>query len=438
MSQKNSDQLILLDSSSIAARVALLVAVLLAVVGAFFGVRWQIGRMLADTASPTDKNFAQIARLAASFAPRDPQTLWAVASAERAGFSSDAARRAEAVLENTIRLSPNDYRYWLDLARTRDQAGATSDAEAAFRKALELAPNNAFARWLYGNFLLRAGERERAFTEFQRVAETHSSLRQQVFYLAWENIGANPAQIEAVVGSSPQVRAGLAPFYAVKGKPNDSVRIWRTLTPEQKEEFRIDGESAARTLYEKQNFRAAIVMLRELGVEAPEIGQIQNPSFEGEITNSSEDFVGWRTQRTKGIDIALDAGQRKEGKRSLRLTFSGFSAPSLQVATQYAAVESGGRYRLTFWVKTAELKSAGPPFLEIVDARTTKPFGSSKPFGGDAAGDWQMQSIEFNVPPETEAILIRTVRQFCGENCPITGVVWYDDFKLERLGKAEK
>lgn len=438
MSQKNADQLILLDSRSIAARIALVAAVLLVVAAAFFGVRWQIGGMLAERASPTDRNFAQMARLAADFAPRDPHALWAAASAERAGFSSDAASRAEAALENTIRLSPNDYRYWLDLARTRDQAGETQDAEAAFNKALELAPNNAFARWLYGNFLLRAGERERAFAEFRRVAEAHSSLRQQVFYLAWENIGENPAQIEAAVGDSAQVLAALAPFYAAKGKPEDAVRVWRSLTPEQKEEFRLEGESAARTLYEKQNFRAALDMLRELGVEAPEIGQIQNPSFEGEITNSSDNFVGWRVQRAKGVDVALDAGQRKEGKRSLRLTFSGFSAPALQAATQYAGVESGARYRLTFWVKTTELKSAGLPYLEVVDAHTTKALGASKPFAAEETGDWRMQTVEFNVPPETEAILIRTVRQFCGENCPIVGVVWYDDFKLERLGKTGK
>jgi hypothetical protein len=263
-------------------------------------------------------------------------------------------------------------------------------------------------------------------------------LRLQVFYLAWENVGANPAQIESLVGDSPQVRAGLTPFYAGKGKPEDSVRIWRSLTPEQKEEFRIEGETAARTLYDKQNIRAALDLLRELGVDAPRAGQIQNPSFESEITNSPDEFVGWRAQRAKGVEVALDAGQRKEGKRSLRLTFSGFSAPSLQAAIQYAGVETGARYRLTFWVKTAELKSAGPPFLEVVDARTTKALGATQPFSADSTADWKMQTVEFNVPSDVEAILIRTVRQFCGENCPIVGVVWYDDFKLERLGNNGK
>lgn len=437
MSQKNKDQLILLDSNSIAARAALAAVVLFAVAAAFFAIRWQIGRMLAETASPADKNFREIVRLAAGFAPHDPQTAWAQASAERAGFMSSAASKAEIALAKAIRLSPNDYRYWLDLGRTRDQAGDAGGAEAAFQKALELAPNNAFARWLYGNFALRRGEPERAFAEFRRVAENHSSLRQQVFYLAWENLGADPARIERAVGDSPQVRAALAPFYAVKGKPDDAVRVWRTLTPEQKEEFRIDGEVAARALYEKQNYRASLDLLRDLGTEAPDVGQIQNGSFEGDITNSQENFIGWRAQRVKGVDVTLDAGQRKEGKRSLRLTFNGFSAANLQVATQYVAVESGARYRLTFSVKTAELKSGGTPFLEVVDAGTTKALGASQPFAS-GTHDWQQKTVEFTAPPDAEAILIRTARQFCGENCPIVGVVWYDEFKLERFGKPGK
>lgn len=437
MSGKNKDQLIRLDSRSLAARAALVCIVLFAATLAFFAVRWQIGRMLAETASPADRNYAEVARLAADFAPRDPQALWTAASAERSGFASDAGNKALPALEKAVRLSPHDYRYWLDLARTRDQAGDADGAETAFQQALALAPNNAFAHWLYGNFKLRAGDRDRAFAELRRVAETHSTLRQQVFYLAWENLGAEPQAIERAVGDAPPVRAALAPFYAAKDKPQDAVRVWQSLTPEQKEEFRVDGELAARALYEKQNFRASLELLRSLGVEAPEIGQIQNASFEGDITNSQENFIGWRAQKIKGVDVTLDAGQHKEGRRSLRLTFNGFAEPGLQIATQYVAVEPQTRYRLTFWLKTVELKSAGTPFLEVVEARTTKQLGATQPFAGGTT-NWKLQTLEFAAPPESEAILIRTARQFCGENCPVVGIVWYDEFKLERLDRGGK
>ena len=178
-------------------------------------------------------------------------------------------------------------------------------------------------------------------------------------------------------------------------------------------------------------------MTRELGNDRLEIGKINNPSFETEITNASEDFFGWHTQKVKNVDVTLDGGQRAEGRRSLRLGFNGYAEPTLSIATQYVAVESGARYRLTFAVKTSELNSAGTPLLEVADARTTKTLGASQSFQ-TGTRDWRPVSVEFTAPAETDAVLIRTTRAFCGANCPIVGAVWYDDFKLERLGKSGK
>ena len=437
MPEKTSDQLILLDSRSIVARAALVFVVALSLFGAFTVVRWQIGRLLVETASPSDRNFQAVADYAASLAPGDPQAIWAVAQARRNSFFLDQSQNAIREQERALRLSSNDYRFWLDLARTREQAGEREAAEAALRQAVELAPNYAFPRWMLGNFLLRSGRRDEAFAEFRRVAEIHSTLRQQVFYLAWENLGENPAQIEAAVGDAPQIRAALVPFYAAKSKSEDALRVWQNLTPEQKQEFRSEGETAAGILFGNKEIRAALLMLRELGNDSLEIGKINNGSFEAEITNAPNDFFNWHTQKIKNADVTLDGGQRAEGRRSLRLGFNGYSEPTLQIATQFVAVESGARYRLTFAVKTAELTSAGSPLLEVVDARTSKALGASQSYQ-TGTRDWRPISVEFTVPRETDAVSIRTARAFCGWDCPIVGVVWYDDFKLERLGKSGK
>ena len=247
MPEKTSDQLILIDSRSVAARAALVFVVAAALFGAFTVVRWQIGRMLVETASPSDRNFQAVADYAAALAPRDPQAIWIAAQARRNGFFAEESQNAVSEQERALRLSSNDYRFWLDLARTREQAGEREAAEAALRQAVELAPNYAFPRWLLGNFLLRTGRRDQAFAEFRRVAEIHSTLRQQVFYLAWENLGENTAQIETAVGDAPQIRAALAPFYAAKGKPQDAIRVWQSLTPEQKTGIPLRRRNGSRT-----------------------------------------------------------------------------------------------------------------------------------------------------------------------------------------------
>jgi hypothetical protein len=46
--------------------------------------------------------------------------------------------------------------------------------------------------------------------------------------------------------------------------------------------------------------------------------------------------------------------------------------------------------------------------------------------------DWQDVALDFTVPEGIEGVEIRTVRANCGEDCPIAGTFWYDDFRLTR------
>ena len=42
--------------------------------------------------------------------------------------------------------------------------------------------------------------------------------------------------------------------------------------------------------------------------------------------------------------------------------------------------------------------------------------------------------LDFSVPADVDGIEIRTLRWPCnGDDCPISGIVWYDDFVLTRL-----
>lgn len=440
MSKKETpSQIILLDSRSVLVRLALVAAVLFVLFGVYFIVRWQLGKLVAEAAVPSDKNFLAVARLSKDFAPFDPYTNWIVGSAERNNFSADTLFAEAQSFERAVRLSPNDFRYWLDFGRAREQKGEINEAEAAMRRAVELAPNYAYPRWLFGNFLLRQGKTAEAKAEFRIVAETHSTLRQQVFYLIWENTGQNSGELEKIVGERPQVRAALAVFYAEKNLPDDCLRLWQSLSAEEKKQFVIEGKTAAAILGEKQNYRAALNLLKELEI-APnaEIGQIENGGFENDIAPVPDSFLGWTNlTRIKNLSVSRDASQKKEGKLSLRLTFSGYSEPILGAVSQYVVIEPAKRYRLSFQLKTGELKSAGTPVLEIVEARSGKMLTASHPFP-DGTTEWQRINLEFTSPGDSQAILIRTGRAFCGEKCPIVGSVWYDEFKLEQIGNAGK
>ena len=124
-----------------------------------------------------------------------------------------------------------------------------------------------------------------------------------------------------------------------------------------------------------------------------------------------------------------DGKVKREGSRSLRVSFRSFIKPTLANIFQTVVVEPGKRYSLRFWVRTENLRSAGTPMIEIINANDDRSIARS-PALATGTNDWQEMSIDFAAPPGCSGISIRTIRAFCGEECPITGILWYDDFEL--------
>jgi hypothetical protein len=77
------------------------------------------------------------------------------------------------------------------------------------------------------------------------------------------------------------------------------------------------------------------------------------------------------------------------------------------------------------------------PLVAVVNANDDKPIGASEPFESGTS-DWHEVVLEISTPANCSGISIRTTRLGCGEECPISGTLWYDDFRLERLYRLDK
>ncbi len=387
---------------------------------------WMLGSMMAELASPSDFNAQATAQTALNLSPSDPATNWLSATAVKDD------KIALKTYEKIVQLSPNDFRWWIELGRTREQLEDFAGSEKAFLQAVEIAPNYSFPHWQLGNFYLRRGDEKKAFGEFQKSAAGSFEYRDQVFSTLWEFYDKDTAKLEQIVVDNPQAKASLAKFYAVKERAIDSLRIWNTLTNEQKTENKIFSELILQAFYEKKFYRTAVEFASGLGKESEAKAEtVQNGGFESPIKDAAETLFGWRYTPTEKFDVKLDSSSKKEGNRSLRLLFTGFANVEIKNLRQYVTVESGKRYRLTFWLRTENLKSAGTPNLEIANANDDKVITSTNPFP-TGTNDWQQLKLDFTAPTNTEAVELRTGRGFCGNNCPIFGSVWYDGFVIGR------
>lgn len=426
--------LIIVDSRSAKARIGLAVTIIVLLVFVWFSVRWQLGSMLAELTQPSEPNAAQIAPLARRLAPHDPMAAYLAASKEKENFSAESIDRSVRMFEELVRLSPYDFRWWIELGRAYEQAEQIDKAEMAFNQAVQLAPTYTFPHWQFGNFYLRQDRSEEAFAELRKTTERSVVYRDQVFSLAWDYFDKDPQRVEALAADTPDVRASLALFYAARGSAENALRVWNTLSDEEKAQHLETAKRMARGLFEKQRYRESLAFSVQTGIDPDAQHEaVTNGGFEKFVGGPDDTIFGWRVYRGEGrLDILPDSNVKTEGARSLRIAFKGYTKNDLHNVVQYVAVQPGARYRLSFMVRTDNLRSGGPPVVQVIGGKQNLGIAASEPFDLGSA-DWKPVVIEFTAPDDLDGVHIRTSRVACAEECPINGTIWYDDFRLTRI-----
>jgi len=425
---------IVFHTKSLKARIALFLLIVAALIFGFYAARWQLGDMLAELTSPTDPQVSDIADLAESLAPRDPRAKWLAATAETSVFSTAAIDSSVGLFCDTVRLSPYDFRWWIEYGRSLESAGRSVESEAALSRAIEIAPNYAHPHWQLGNFYLRQNRNDDAFRELSLATRNDPAYRNQVFALVWDYFGHDKSKVEEVAAGAPDVSADLALFYAYRYQAKDALRIWNSIPEQEKPHFQKNAKVLAQVCADIGAFREGVEFSRQAGIDPDaEIEKITDPGFESTLRSKEETFFGWKIDRADGrADIAADTSVIHSGKRSLRITFRNYDRPNFNSIWQNIAIEPGTRYKLNFWVRTENLRSGGPPLMEVLNAGDGKILANSTAFPL-GTNDWRQVSVDLTTPNQSDGIIVRTSRSYCGDTCPIAGIVWLDDFEILRV-----
>jgi hypothetical protein len=414
----------------------LLAPAVLAILGAWFAVRWYVGNTVAEYAPEVTQGGIELARMAVRWAPGDPLTHWRLGSLEEKTFSAESLAAAVNEYSEAVRLSPNDYRYWMELGRALESGGDQESSEKALRRAIELAPAYSHPRWQFGNLLLREGKFAEAFNQLGRAAEADDQMRPQVFELAMRVFAGDIDQIAKVACSTPAARAQFAVYLVSVQKVDDAMRMWGTITPADRRAQTAVTREMDDALVKAKQFRAALNLRRELQPDGnlPVAGQIWNGDFESPLTSSVADPFGWQVNSRPSAQVTIDS-LGHTGQGSLRIAFKSSSTLEKIHVSQTVVVEPGTQYRLEYYVRTQDLISASTPVLSIVDAADGAALAASKPVPS-GTNQWEKITLDFTTNPKHDGITIGFNRADCSDTqvCPIFGLVWYDDFILQRVG----
>lgn len=361
---------------------------------------------------------------------------------------SDAeAHRARAIVLNHLRLTgegtkelemaaslrPRDDSIWLTLGDFRDSLDDSNGALSAYNQAVHFAPFYAHTNWARGNLKLRMGRYDEAFSEMRLAANRNPNLLPTFIDLALGVSRGDLALAEQLVQiSDDRSRLAFARILAAKGRGEEALKQLQLLKSpiarETKQELvrQLIAAKCYREGYELWNSDSGN---KDLPV-------IIDGGFESSLSVNNTGF-GWRFARgEQKIEMSQDAAERQSGTRSLRISFTGHSAPGNLLLSQYVVVDPDRTYKVNYSVKSKELVSGGPPVITVDDVDTGETLGRSAPIP-NATDGWQSTSFTFTSLSKSKAVAIGLRRNYCQTSpCPIFGVVWLDSFSIEALPKG--
>src|SRR5216684_9403320 len=156
----------ILRLSSNAQRAVLVAASLaMALILSYFSIRNALAAHYADL--QTAEGYERAVHLE----PSDPQNWYLLGRYWQYNLDDPDAQRAIRSYLSALSLNPASSETWLDLATAYESESNLVAARDAFLHAKKAYPLSAEVSWRYGNFLLRQGELDAAFSEMRLAIE---------------------------------------------------------------------------------------------------------------------------------------------------------------------------------------------------------------------------------------------------------------------------
>ncbi|HTS13120.1 MAG TPA: carbohydrate binding domain-containing protein [Candidatus Limnocylindrales bacterium] len=374
-------------------------------------------------------------RSAEEWDPPNPDLPVAAAAALAASTDSDPSQ-AVASLERAVRIAPNRAMNWALLGNAYEAAGDRAAADSAFARGLRLFPRSPEINWMYGNFLIRSGDADRAIAPLELAIEGDSTLWTGAFDLAWR-AGIPSNLILDAVPHEPATLAAYLDFLVGTNRLDAAATVWPLLLAqpgrfELDTAFRyFDGLLYAHHVDDMARVWSDIAR-RDPERVPPDAGDsnlIRNGGFETAPLNGG---FGWRLVPVGGADISTDSMEAHEGSRSLCIHFDGKHNLEFTHVVQYVRVVPSTPYTFSAYARGSNITTDSGPRFAIYDAFDHRQI-SVETSGMTGTFTWHEERTEFTTGPVTRVLVIQIHRPPSTKfDNQIAGTLWVDDVSLVR------
>src|SRR5258707_6080170 len=142
----------------------------------------------------------------------------------------DAAHAIRSYL-SALSFNPASSETWLDLATAYESEGNPGAARDAFLHAKKVYPLSAGVSWRYGNFLLRQGELDSAFSEMRLAVQADPNRAAEAFSRALRAGSSIETTIDRVLPPITESYLEVIWDQTTDGHTENAVKVWNRLAP---------------------------------------------------------------------------------------------------------------------------------------------------------------------------------------------------------------
>ena len=346
----------------------------------------------------------------------------------------DAARAIRSYL-SALSLDPASSETWLDIATAYESESNLVAARDAFLHAKKVYPLSAEVSWRYGNFLLRQGELEPAFTEMRLAVEADPKRAGEAFSRSLRAGSSIEAALDRVLPPISEAYVDVIRDQTTDAHTGNALKVWDRLASlhprlSLQDSFSLVGAlmTEKRIAEASRVWDQAVLFAGLADLQSPPGSVLWDGGFESNVSGGG--FSWLFSEGFRDVQVASDTQQKHSGNRSVRLIFDGKSNVNFVGVCHYVPVQPSARYRFSAWVRTRALTTdQGIRFqLHSLGTQDTSSAVTSEVHG---TAPWTRIELPWSSGRDVQELQVCLVR-FPSEEAEnkIQGTAWVDDVAL--------